>query len=235
MKMKKTAGRYNGPQGIERVDHDGVTHVVKPEDIEVSQQERLKWYQNGAPPEDERLLVKHKRLETSYDDGGNPMWRNEDFRTALPRPHQFSIERRLQEQREPGSTYDIFSDATKEQALANAFARVATIVIAGGVLENKHVIAISEETGLPIEEVFSLRRIADRNEELARKAAAGIPGVKDEKDPRLDKVSDPEELSVGEPVSEEIGVARMRLVRREGEELTDEELQEVGKASGLCD
>jgi hypothetical protein len=232
--MKKTAGRYNGPQGIERVDHDGETHVVKPEDIEVSQKERLQWYENCGAPEDDVLTVKNKRLETSYDDGGNPMWRNEDFRTAVPRPHQFSIERRLQEQREPGSTYDIYSDASKEEATAKAFAQVSSIVLAGTVLENKHVIAISDETGLSIEEVFSLRRIAERNEDLARKYA-GVPGVPEQKDERLEKESDPAELSTGDPESEEVGVARMRLVRRQGEEMTDEELQEVGVESGLCD
>jgi len=232
--MKKTAGRYNGPEGVERVDHDGQTRVVKPEDIEVSQQERLEWYENGAASEEDVLLVKNKRLETSYDDGGNPMWRNEDFRTAVPRPHQFSIERRLQEQRDPGSTYDIYSDASKEEATAKAFAQVSSIVLAGNVLENRHVIAISNKSGLTIEEVFSLRRIAERNRDLACKYA-GIPGVPEQKDERLEKESDPAELSIGEPESEEVGMARMRLVRRRGEKMTDEELREVGAESGLCD
>jgi hypothetical protein len=235
--MKKEAGRYNGEAGIERVDHNGVTHVVTPHEIEVSRDERQEWYNNGRPDEEQRLVHKRKNIVTQYDDGGNPMWVNEEHRTSLPRPHQFSMERRLVEQRKPGSTYDTMSDATRQQALALAFSRVSAIVIAGDVLENKKVLAISKDAGLPVEEVFSLDRIARRDQSLAKKYAAclskEIPGVaEDAAGAKTVKEGLPEE----EPKAKCKTCPAGKLEpAKKGEMMTAEELAEVGKKTGLCD
>jgi hypothetical protein len=226
--MRKLAGREHLENGIERVDHDGETHVVKSDEIEVSQKERLEWYDNGAPGEDQSVVVKRKNMETEYDDGGNPMWVNEEWRTSLPRPHQYSIERRLQEERDPGSTYDITSDATVEQATAKAFTEVAPHVMSGTRLDNKTVIAIGDKFGLPVEHVLSLESIAMRNPGLVRKYAA-IPGVVDGDAPGLEKES--------EPCSKEVAVSPTGIAKRKRRQrrLTEEELQQVGKSCGLCD
>lgn len=227
--MKKVAGREHLENGIERVDHDGETHVVKDDEIEVSQKERLEWYENGAPDEDESILVKRKNIETEYDDGGNPMWVSEKWRTSKPRPHQYSIERRLQEEREPGSTYDIESDATVEQATAKAFTEVAPHVMSGTKLDNKTIIAISDKCGIPVEHVISLESIAERNPDLAKKYAS-IPGVVDDDEPGLEKESEP-------CCNKEVSVAPSGIAKRKKKQkkLTEQELQEVGKSCGLCD
>jgi len=237
--MKKTAGRYNGEAGMERVDHDGVTHVVTPKNVEVSRDERMEWYNKGRPGEDERLIHKRKNIQTQYDDGGNPMWVNESHRTSLPRPHQFSMERRLEEQRNPGSTYDITSDATRQQALALAFSRVSAIVIAGDVLENMKVLAISKQTGLPVEEIFSLDRIARRSPSLAKKYAAhmsrDIPGVAEDAPGRkIEKESIPEAGEKPKGKCKSCPAGKLDPAAK-GEVMTADELAEVGKKTGLCD
>src|SRR3989304_1979192 len=102
--MKRQAGRFNGEVGVERVEHDGDVVKVRPAEVEVTPEDRVEWYENGGAPDEDKLIAKNPRLETQYDDGGNPMWVNEKHRTSQPRKHQFSIERRMQEQRDPGST-----------------------------------------------------------------------------------------------------------------------------------
>lgn len=210
--MKKTAGRYNGEVGVERVDHDGKMHVVSPSSVEASPQERMSWYYNCGATEEDRVLVKNPRLETDYDDGGNPMWRNEKFRTAMPRPHQYSIERRLEEQRNPGSTESITSDAKLEVALGKAFTQVSTIVLSNSVLKNEDLNKISASTGMPLGDLVILKRIAEENRALARTFARKdcgcrpeeIPGVAEEtkkKGPVIKETDD--EDDEGEECSEE--------------------------------
>jgi len=232
--MKKIASR-NHPEsaGVERVDHDGETQVVEPEDIEVSQEERLEWYQNGAPDEDERLLHKRKNLETSYDDGGNPMWRNEEFRTANPRPAQYSIERRLQEERDPGSTYDITSDASVENATAQAFTMISPIVQAGRGLDNSEVVKISSTTGVPVQNIMSLENIALNSPELANKYAS-IPGVVDDPaEPGIEKESKPGRP--GRCRCPEKCVCGKRPRKDKGKDvMTEDKLNQIGTDCGLC-
>jgi len=188
--MKKTAGRYNGETGVARVDHDGNVSVVSPSSVEVTQQERLDWYYNCGASEEDVLLKDNPRLETEYDDGGNPMWRNEEFRTAMPRPHQYSTERRLEEQRAAGSTGSIVSNTELNEALGQAFTQISTIVLSGSVLKNDDLNKISSTTGIPVSELVILKRIAEKKGSLARKFAAGacpeavvedeIPGVSED-------------------------------------------------------
>jgi len=224
--MKKEAVRSHEENGVERVDHDGNTEVAKSEDIEISQKERMKWYDNGAPTEKEKKAHK-KCIKTEYDDAGNPMWRNEEFRTAKPRPHQYSVERRMQEQRDPGSTLDLVSEATLEQAMAQAFTMVCPIVMAGSKLSNRQVIAIIDKTKVAIEDVFSLETIAFRSPDLVEKYAS-IPGVTEE-DGVLEKESEPE--------CSEVSVAPSGMKRRrkhKEKKMTQDELNEIGSSCGLC-
>lgn len=209
--MKKTAGRYNGEVGVVRVDHDGKKHVVSPSSVEASVEERMNWYYNCGASDEDKILVKNPRLETEYDDGGNPMWRNEQFRTAMPRPHQYSIERRLEEQRNPDSTESIVSDAKLEVALGQAFTQVSTIVLSHNVLRNEDLNKISSDTGVPLGDIVLLKRIAEEHKDLAHKFAKGcgcgeeIPGVAEEtkkKGPVI-KETDDEEEEDGEECSEE--------------------------------
>jgi len=174
--MKKTAGRYNGETGVVRIDHDGKKHVVSPSSVESSVEERMGWYYNCGATDEDKILVKNPRLQTDYDDGGNPMWRNEQFRTAMPRPHQYSIERRLEEQRNPDSTESIVSDAKLEVALAQAFTQVSTIVLANTVLKNEDLNKISSSTGVPVGDLVILKRIAEQDLSLAKKFANGTCG-----------------------------------------------------------
>jgi hypothetical protein len=230
--MKKLATR-NHPEyaGVERVDHDGKTHVVEPGDIEVSQKERLEWYSNGGAEDDEKILHKRKNIETSYDDGGNPMWTNESHRTSLPRPHQYSIERRLQEDREPGSTYDITSDASIENATAMAFTMLAPHVQAGTSVDNSKIVRISKTTGVPIQNVISLENIARKNPDLAKRYA-GIPGVADDDDsPGLEKESEPGcECQKGKKCRCPKGQCKCK----HEEVLAEEELKQIGTENDLC-
>jgi len=241
--MKKIATR-NHPEsaGVERVDHDGKTHVVEPGDIEVSQKERLEWYSNGGAEDDEKILHKRKNMETSYDDGGNPMWTNEKHRTSLPRPHQYSIERRLQEEREPGSTYDITSEASIEQATAMAFTMVAPHVQAGRPIDDNGIVRISKVTGVPIQNVISLENIARRNPDLARRYAQ-IPGLSDEDDgPGLEKESRPEIKPAKPGKGKGCGCQEGKKCRcpkgqcgcGKEEVLADDELRQIGTENGLC-
>ena len=211
--MKKTAGRYNGEVGVVRVDHDGKKHVVAPSSVEASVEERMDWYYNCGASDEDKILVKNPRLETEYDDGGNPMWRNEKFRTAMPRPHQYSIERRLEEQRDPGSTESIVSDAKLEVALGQAFTQISTIVLAGGIVKNEDLNKISSDTSVSLGDLIVLKRIAEENGDLAQKFACGgcgclepeeIPGVakKTKKKGPVIKETDDEE-DEGEVCSEE--------------------------------
>jgi len=221
--MKKTAGRYNGEVGVERVNHDGKIEVVSPSSVEVSQKERLNWYRNCGAKEEDIFIAKNPRLKTEYDDGGNPMWRDEKFRTAMPRPHQYSIERRLEEQRNPGSTESIVSDAKLEVALAQAFTQISTIVLADTVLRNEDLNKISSSTGLPVSELVILKRIAEGNLGLAKKFAGkcscpevdDIAGVSDKtkkKGPVIKETDDEED---------------------EGTELEEDELASIGKEVDL--
>ena len=193
--MKKTAGRYNGEVGVVRVDHDGKKHVVSPSSVEASVEERMDWYYNCGASDEDKILVDNPRLETEYDDGGNPMWRNEKFRTAMPRPHQYSIERRLEEQRAAGRTESIVSDAKLE------------------VVKNEDLMRISSTTGLPLGDIVILKRIAEQRQGLARRFARDgcgcqepeeIPGVaeKTKKKGPVIKETDDEEDS-GEECSED--------------------------------
>jgi len=210
--MTKTAGRYNGEVGVVRVDHDGKKHVVSPSSVEASVEERLNWYYNCGASDEDKILVKNPRLETQYDDGGNPMWRNESFRTAMPRPHQYSIERRLEEQRNPDSTESIVSDAKLEVALGQAFTQISTIVLSNTVLKNNDLNKISSSTGVPVSELVILKRIAEQDRGLAKKFAGKcgcqdveeIPGVakKTKKKGPVIKETDDEE-DKGEECSEE--------------------------------
>jgi hypothetical protein len=238
--MKKKATR-NHPEsaGVERVDHDGETEVVEPEDIEVSQKERLEWYYNGSAKDEDKVLHKKKNIETSYDDGGNPMWVNEEHRTSLPRPHQYSIERRLQEEREPGSTYDIISDASVENATARAFTMISPIVQAGRDLNDSEVVKISKVTGVPVQNVMSLENIAKRNSDLVNKYAS-IPGVVEDSDePGIEKESEPQcyckcrgkKLNCKCPDG-----CSCRSVgsKQDGELLKEDELNQIGTECGLC-
>jgi len=222
--MKKQAGRFNGEVGVERVDHDGKVVKVLPADVEATPEERLNWYANCGASEEDAILVKNPRLETEYDDGGNPAWVNEKHRTSKPRPHQFSIERRLQEQRDPGSTSSYTSDATREQATAAAFAQVSTIVLADGYIEEGRIIAIADKFSLPISDIMSLKRIAKRNTGLAKRYA-DAKELMDENGPVLF----PEEQEVHSRVP---AGASLRLIPG-GESLAKEELERVGPEVGL--
>jgi len=232
--MKKKANRTHPESaGVERVDHDGETQVVEPGDIEVSQKERLEWYENGSPDEDERLVHKRKNIETSYDDGGNPMWTNESHRTSKPRPHQYSIERRLQEARDPGSTYDITSDASIENATAKAFTMISPIVQAGRSLDNSEVVKISSSTGVPVQNIMSLETIAQKNTDLASKYA-GIPGVVDDSDePGIEKESEPAKprcrCHKGHPCDHD-----SKKRHKDDKLMTEDELNQIGTDCGLC-
>ncbi len=232
--MKKKAAR-NHPEsaGVERVDHDGETQVVEPQDIEVSQKERLEWYENGAPDKDEKLLHKHENVETSFDDGGNPMWRNEEHRTSNPRPHQYSTERRLQEEREPGSTFDVISNASVEQATARAFAMVSPLVQSGTNVADKDIVKISSATGVPIQNVISLEGIARKNPDLANKYA-GIPGLVVGDEPGLEKESEPNECKCqdGKGAEKECNCSEQCACK--DKPLAEEELNQIGMESGLC-
>jgi len=216
--MKKTAGRYNGEVGVVRVDHDGKKHVVSPSSIEASQEERLNWYSNCGAKEEDIFTAKNPRLETEYDDGGNPMWRNEQFRTAMPRPHQYSIERRLEEQRNPGSTESIVSDAKLEVALGQAFTQISTIVLSNTVLKNEDLVRISSDTGLPVSELVILKRIAERNNGLAHRFASDKCGRSDEEIPGVAEKTKKKGPVIKETDDEE----------DEGEECSEEELASIG-------
>lgn len=232
--MRKIATR-NHPEsaGVERVDHDGETHVVEPQDIEVSQKERLEWYYNGKADDEDVVLDKKKNIEISHDDGGNPMGVNEKHRTNLPRPHQYSIERRLQEDREAGSTYDITSDASIENATATAFTMISPIVQAGRGLNDSEVVKISKRTGVPIQNVLSLEKIAERNPDLVMKYAS-IPGVVEESDePGIEKESEPSEPGRRNKKKCRCPEGKCRCPNR-GEKLSEDELNQIGMESGLC-
>lgn len=239
--MKKIATR-NHPEsaGVERVDHDGETHVVEPQDIEVSQKERLEWYQNGEANEEDVILEKKKNIEVEHDDGGNPMNVDEKHRTSKPRPHQYSIERRLQEEREAGSTYDITSDASVENATATAFTMISPIVQAGRSLDNSEVVKISSKTGVPVQNILSLESIAMKNPDLVSKYSS-IPGVSDDDStPGIEKESEPQQCYCkcrGKKLNckcPDSCSCRGIGENPEGEVLEEEELNQIGMDSGLC-
>ena len=58
------------------------------------------------------------RFYVYQDDGGNPMELKPDERTRIPRPHQWSVERRLIEQREKGSGQDLTIGKTAKTGAA---------------------------------------------------------------------------------------------------------------------
>jgi hypothetical protein len=226
--MKKEAVRNHHERGVEQVNHDGETNVVKPGDIPVSQKERLEYYDNGAPKEEEAVVDKRKNIETSYDDGGNPMATNESHRTSKPRPHQYSIERRLQEDRDPGSTTDIVSDASLEQATARAFTMIAPLVMSG-TMNDSAIVKISNTTGVPIQNVMSLEKIARRSPDLVEKYAS-IPGVvKDTDEPGLEKESEPQcKCPIGKCQCSD------KCNCKKEQPLAEEELNQIGIDCGLC-
>lgn len=60
----------------------------------------------------------NERFQVYYDDGGNPMQLANGERTRLPRPHQYSTERRLEEARGEKTT-DIFASDQKMVKVAS--------------------------------------------------------------------------------------------------------------------
>jgi len=223
--MKIKAGRNSNEVGIERVDRDGEVSVVKDGDVEVSVDERMDWY-NKATVDSER------EIETEESDGGNSMARNEKMRTSLPRPGEYSIERRMQEERDPGSTTDVTSDVTLQQAMGKAFCMVAPIVMSNTALTPVKVASISAATGVDVVDVLRLETIAFRNRDLARKAiatASDIPGVVEDEGGQLIKESEPE------AGCEKCKRKSVKPVGPEEEVVADDELAKIGTDCGLCE
>jgi hypothetical protein len=227
--MRIMATRNHNEVGIERVDRDGEVSVVKDEDVEVSVDERMEWYNNAE-------LGKERELEVEKNDGGHPMGRNEKLRTSLPRPGEYSTERRLEEERNPGSTTDFKSEATLEQAMGKAFCMVAPVVMASTKLSPVKVASISRKTGVDVVDVLRLEEIAIRNPDLVAKAitriisraSAAIPGLVEEEGGQIAKEGEPDvkpcsKCRVGKPSA------------GDGEEMKDDELAQVGVESGLCE
>jgi hypothetical protein len=219
--MKIFAVRNHNEVGIDRVNRDGEVSVVKDEDVEVSVDERMEWYGNAK-------LGEERKLDTESNDGGHPMRRDEKMRTSLPRPEEFSTERRLEEERNPGSTTDFKSEATKEQAIGKAFCMVSPVVMAGNTLSPRKTASISLATGVSVEDIVMLEEIAVKNPDLTSiYASVDIPGLVVDDGNQLVKESEPEnecsKCKTGKPSP------------KDGEEMNEKELAGFGAECGLCD
>jgi hypothetical protein len=175
MKIYKIADRYNGEVGVERVNRDGKIEVLRPSDAEPTVQDRTKWYEKGKV--DARGNNPDEMgFEIDRDDGGNPMeLKDLSHRTSMPRPHQYSIERRLRELEDPGSTESITSDASLAEAMAMTFKEVVKEVKVASNVSNEKIIAMSDSSGLRVRDVVSLIRVAGKRPDLVEKYAE-VPG-----------------------------------------------------------
>jgi hypothetical protein len=88
-------------------------------------------------------------------------------------------------------------DINIRKAYAAAFSKVAKIMEKDSHLRSETVLHISEDCGIPVEDVFLLEKVATGNKELAKKYVkikTDIPGVKDDEGdttkPFVEKVSD---------------------------------------------
>jgi len=213
--MKIFSTRNHNEVGVERVNRDGGVEVVNDDKVEVSVDDRMKWYNNVK-------LDEEREIETETNEQSNSMRRDEKMRTSLPRKEEFSTERRLEEERKPGSTTSFTSEATKEQAMGKAFSMVSPIIMAGNTLTPKMAASISIATGVCVEDIVSLEEIAVSNPDLAKiYASEDIPGLSVQEGGQLVKESDPKEIDSDSSSDDE--------------EMSEEELAGFGEACGLCD
>jgi len=233
MKITHTAGRFNGEVGVERVNRDGDMEILeKREDVEVTLEDRMKWYAkatlDGRGPIVDKIFP-----PDSKDDGGNKMNITDlAHRTSEPRPHQFSIERRLVEQRDPNSTESIQSEATLAYAMGMAFKEFVRSVRSGEKIDNAMLIEASTRFGLRVEDVFSLSRIAQSNTALGDKflKVAAVPGEECEVCQDIHRKKRKSIPGVAKKVGPDIG---KRSKPAKGEVLSEEELNMVAQEVGL--
>ena len=102
-------------------------------------------------------------------DGGNPMGLKPDERTRQPRPHEYSTERRLQEQRDPGSTKSITLNASVAEQIVRSGASAGAVRVAASDLSG------SDD---PVFEAFStaadLRMMGVADDEAVARVSDGL-------------------------------------------------------------
>lgn len=246
MNVYRSIGGRANASGTERVNRDGKIEVVNLGDAEVTPRDRMRWYSKAKI--DQRGRLPEDIFDVDQSPGGNDMKVDVKNRTRQPRPHQYSVESRLQAQRGekvefPKSTKNrdnavgimsgaVLPDRGCEQReekkastsmapakvrFASAFEKIAGSITGDGV--SPAVLAsVSAETGLSVEDVCMLERIALRNDELVEKYAGirdperrqrhlkrlqkrrktcprSIPGNEDAPGDLLEKSSDDEETT----------------------------------------
>ena len=113
------------------------------------------------------------RFFSYRDDGGNQMELRPDERTRKPRPHQWSMERRLMEQREPGSGIDLTAEVNRsmvktasgmsrdDASVYDIFAEAVTLRNSG-MADGDAVLAISEKFSIPMTRAVKIQSLALR-------------------------------------------------------------------------
>ena len=231
MNIYRTIGGRVNVTGTERVNRDGQMEKLKPDEVEVTIQDRITWYNKAKI--DVRGNVPEEVYEVeSGNTHGNSMAVDMKHRTMLPRKHQFSTEARLSEQRGEKAQFnksdssldnavgvmtgaiipnipvrEVFDNAGKtttpgkevkkdnpvgteveassklkrgsrEYKMASAFER---LVLARDAEKEKlaasEIVRISDEVGLPIEDVFLLEQVSESNPDLTELYAS----IRDEK------------------------------------------------------
>lgn len=119
MNIYRSIGGRANTSGVERIDRDGQMEKLQMGEAEVTPHERMQW--NAKCKKDKRGNVIEDIYDVQKDEShGNSMSvdsvsSDNMTRTRLPRPHQYSYESRLVEQR--GEKVDFpKSEASKEEA-----------------------------------------------------------------------------------------------------------------------
>jgi hypothetical protein len=160
-------------------------------------------------------------------------------RTREPRPHQYSIERRLQELRDPDSTESIHSDATLSEAMAMTFHEVVKEVESNKAFDNNQVIRISQTANVSVEDVIRLKGIAEKRPDLVKafsaigflKTADLVPGKGGK--PKCNDCSGDDIPGVSSPGKDESAIITKES--DPGEELGEEELKSISLEVALAE
>lgn len=104
-------------------------------------------------------------------DGGNPLELIPGQRTRQPRPHEYSVERRLQEQRNPGSTKSLMVGASANEGLTKEAGFHAALITQANAVGFTKISSADAQIQSDIYPVFSMA-IDLHNEGLSREDAA---------------------------------------------------------------
>ena len=113
------------------------------------------------------------RFFSYRDDGGNQMELRPDERTRKPRAHQWSTERRLMEQREPGSGIDLTAEITgkmvkkassmgKDEDAIYAMFSEAVNMRNGGIPNDEALLKLSEKFSITMDRAVKVQSLALR-------------------------------------------------------------------------